>query len=68
MKSKTSLTPKDCLYIDDALTQLCVINTQVNDNKQIVEDKKILNLMEEVNTSFANQFESIKQLLEEAGK
>lgn len=68
MKAKTSLTPKDCLYIDDALTQLCVIHAQISDNKQLVEDKKILHLMEEVNTAFSNQFDSMKSLLEEASE
>ncbi|NBK97004.1 MAG: hypothetical protein EOM50_03095 [Erysipelotrichia bacterium] len=66
MSSKVKLTPKDCLYIDDALSQLCAIKQRVSTEKESIQDDEILTLMENVESTFATQYEEMKTLLKEA--
>lgn len=66
MNTKVKLTPKDCLYIDDALSQLCAIKQRICTEKENVSDEKIIAMMEETENVFTTQYDEIKALLEEA--
>ena len=66
--SKVKLTPKDCLYLDDALSQLCAIATRLNMEKEEIEDKDVLAVMEECIQVFSTHFKACKKLLKEASE
>lgn len=66
--SKLKLTPKDCLYLDDAMSQLCAIATRLNMEKEEISSKEGTQLMEECIQVFSTHFEACKQLLKEASK
>ena len=68
MSTKVKLTPKDCLYIDDALSQLCAIKQRICSEKKNVTDEKATALMEEVENTFTSQYDEIRNLLKEASK
>lgn len=68
MSTKIKLTPKDCLYIDDALSQLCAIKQRLCFEKESVTDEKITSFMEESENTFTTQYDEIRTLLEEASK
>lgn len=63
---KVKLTPKDCLYIDDALTQLCAIKTRINEEVQQVNDKDVTTHIKNVENAFTTHFDALKKLLKEA--
>lgn len=68
MSSKLKLTPKDCLYIDDALSQLCAVSTRITCEAKNVKDKELTTFIDEVNQGFSTQFDAIKKMLKEASK
>lgn len=68
MSTKVKLTPKDCLYIDDSLSQLCAIKQRICSEKENVSDAQIIELMEEVENTFTTQYDEIRMLLKEACK
>lgn len=68
MSSKLKLTPKDCLYIDDALSQLCAIATRLDIECQNVSDKDVKNFINETTQGFSTHFDALKQMLKEASK
>lgn len=63
---KIKLTPKDCLYIDDGLTQLCAIKKRIMEEKDKVDDASALRFMEDMESAFTTHFDAIKTLLKEA--
>lgn len=66
MSSKIKVTPKDCLYIDDALSQLCAIKMRICEEKTAVNDSEVRDFLEEVETTFTTHYDAIKKLLKEA--
>ena len=66
MSSKLKLTPKDCLYIDDALSQLCAVSTRISTESKNVKDAELTSFIDEVNQGFSTQFDAIKKMLKEA--
>lgn len=66
MNTKIKLTPKDCLYIDDALTQLCAIKTRICEEKSTIEDKEVVAFLKKVETTFTTHYDAIKEVLKEA--
>lgn len=68
MNPKLELTPKDCLYIDDALTQLSAIKTRICSEKKEATNQAVVKFLEEVENSFTTQYDAIKKLLKEASE
>lgn len=68
MKDIVKLTPKDCLYLDDALSQIYAISTQIANDKEMVDDQDVNLIMEETLQVLSNHFEACKTLLKEASE
>lgn len=66
MKSNISLTPKDCLYIDDSLNQLCAVHAMLKQHKTLAEKKEVKDLISDVEKGLCNNYNAIKELLERA--
>ena len=66
MTKEVKLTPKDCLYLDDALSQMCAISTSIANECEMVEDKEIAAIMEETIQVLSTHFDACKTLLKEA--
>ena len=68
MKDTVKLTPKDCLYLDDALSQMYAISTQIAKESEDITDKNIIKIMEETLQVLSTHFDACKTLLKEASE
>lgn len=68
MSAKIKLTPKECLYLDDALSQLCAIYTRLSCEEENIADKEVRKCYESTLQILSEQFENCKQLLKEASE
>lgn len=68
MKDTVKLTPKDCLYLDDALSQMYAISTQIAKESEDITDKNITKIMEETLQVLSTHFDACKTLLKEASE
>ncbi len=66
MKSKINLTPKDCLYIEDSLNQLCAVKTMLTEHKKLAEKKEVKSFIGDVEKGLTSSYDAIKDLLERA--
>ena len=66
MSQNLKLTPKECLYIDDALSQMCAIATRLTNEKEDVSDSEISEILTSITQVLSDEFENLKQLLKEA--
>ena len=68
MSEKIKLTPKDCLYLDDALSQLCTIATRISSECENITNKEVSSIMEETIQVLSTHFEDCKNVLKEASE
>lgn len=68
MNTKVKLTPKDCLYLDDALTMFCALKTRINKEKEQIQIKTVKTFINEVENTLTTQYDNMKALLKEASK
>ena len=68
MSTKIKLTPKECLYLDDALSQLCAIHTRLSSEEKMIEDKEVKKVYQNTLQVLSEEFENCKQLLKEASE
>ena len=68
MEKITKLTPKDCLYLDDILSQVCAITTSIKNDSESVSSKDVSNIMEETLQVLSTHYEACKNLLKEASE
>lgn len=68
MNDKIKLTPKDCLYIDDALTQFCAVKTRIAEEKEQLTTESVITFIEDVENTLIEQYDNFKNLLKEASE
>ena len=66
MAKKLTLTPKDCLYIEDIVNASMLIYKKINLEKEQIQDKKLKTYLDEVCNDLSTQAETLTNLLKGA--
>ncbi len=59
-----TLTPKDCLYIEDSINASVLLNKQLNCEVERMQDKQAVKLVQKVCKSLKKQAEGLLQTME----
>lgn len=60
-----TLTPKDCLYIEDAINASVLLNKQLNCEMEKLEDEQAKELVSKVCTVLKEQTQELLQTMED---
>ncbi len=66
MKNTVELTPKDCLYIDDTMSQMCAMKENICEIKEAATKKEITNHIQKIENMLCTNYDAMKTLLERA--
>lgn len=61
-----TLTPKDCLYIEDLVNALTVCIKKNGCEMEKAQDKKVEQFLEKINTELKEQAEKLVSIMEES--
>lgn len=64
MSKKITLTPKDCLYMEDIVTAMCILIKKTQHELDLVEDEKVVNHLESMCERLNTQLETLVTCME----
>ena len=63
MPKKITLTPKDCLYIEDIVNATMLTYKKISLEKELCQDKDITNYLDNVSSTIKQQASTLTNLL-----
>lgn len=67
MSKKIMLTPKDCLYIEDIVTALCLTIKKTQLELKQVQDQKVIDHLNDICVRLNEQVETCVSIMEGSG-